>query len=209
MSSTKTRRGRPRSFDPATALGPITDVFWDRGFDAASVDDLATAAGLNKPNLYGAFGDKRAMYRAALDGFRNTLTEAISSTLSGERALAEELRQFFETAISVYAAGDRSRGCLIMCTAPVASVTDSDVRAFLGAVIAQIDLAFTRRLEVAVSAGEAPRTAPTTLAPLLTALLQSLAIRARAGAPADDLRQIARDALDALVGGLAARRGTT
>ncbi len=198
MSAPASRRGRPRSFDPAVALGPITEVFWSKGFDAASVDDLAGAAGLNKPNLYGAFGDKRAMYRAALGAFRAVLTEAMTSTLPGRRPLIEELQQFFDAAISVYVAGDRPKGCLIMCTAPVAGVEDPDVAAFVREVIAQIDLAFVTRLNVAVVAGEASSETSRQVAPMLTALLQSLAIRARSGVPADDLRLMARNAVSAL-----------
>jgi len=185
------RRGRPRSFDPQAALAPITEVFWRRGFEAASVDELAAAAGLNKPNLYGAFGDKRAMYKAALDGFRETLTEALEATLTGKRPLVDELDQFFDDAISVYTAGETSLGCLIMCTASVAGVEDPELRAFVSDVTAQLDAAFAARLERTVLN-------PLEIGPLLTALLQSLALRARSDFPTDGLRRFAKSSVRVL-----------
>ena len=57
------RRGRPRAFEPETALNQAMDVFWKDGFAATSLDDLSAATGLNRPSLYGAFGDKRSEER--------------------------------------------------------------------------------------------------------------------------------------------------
>ena len=51
-------RGRPRAFEPETALAQAMDVFWSDGFAATSLDDISAATGLNRPSLYGAFGDK-------------------------------------------------------------------------------------------------------------------------------------------------------
>ncbi len=59
MSEEKAKtRGRPRNFDPETALGRARDVFWDAGFSAASLDELAAAMEMNRPSVYAAFGDK-------------------------------------------------------------------------------------------------------------------------------------------------------
>jgi TetR/AcrR family transcriptional regulator, copper-responsive repressor len=55
-------RGRPRAFEAETALTHAMDAFWKDGFAATSLDDLSAATGLNRPSLYGAFGDKRALY---------------------------------------------------------------------------------------------------------------------------------------------------
>ena len=57
------RRGRPRAYDPETALSQAMAVFWDAGYAATSLDDLSAATGMNRPSLYGAFGDKHALYQ--------------------------------------------------------------------------------------------------------------------------------------------------
>src|SRR4030088_2683405 len=56
------RRGRPRAYQPEVALGKALDLFRSEGFAATSLDDLSAATGMNRPSLYGAFGDKRELY---------------------------------------------------------------------------------------------------------------------------------------------------
>ena len=62
-------RGRPRSFDPNTALDRALEVFWRHGFQAASLAELTAAMGLSKPSLYAAFGDKESLYLKALERY--------------------------------------------------------------------------------------------------------------------------------------------
>ena len=57
----KRKRGRPRQFDPERVLENVRAVFIAKGYAGASLDDLAAAAGLNRPSLYGAFGDKEQL----------------------------------------------------------------------------------------------------------------------------------------------------
>src|SRR5216117_1965634 len=56
------RRGRPRAYQPEVALGKALDLFRKGGFAATSLDDLSAATGMNRPSLYGAFGDKRELF---------------------------------------------------------------------------------------------------------------------------------------------------
>ena len=60
-------RGRPRSYDPDVALKAATERFRTTGYAGTSLDDLAAATGLARPSLYAAFGDKRALYLAAIE----------------------------------------------------------------------------------------------------------------------------------------------
>src|SRR5258705_11009407 len=65
----KRPRGRPRAYDPDDALVQATESFWHAGFAGTSLDALSAATGMNRPSLYGAFGDKRELYLAALDRY--------------------------------------------------------------------------------------------------------------------------------------------
>ncbi|HET9664675.1 MAG TPA: helix-turn-helix domain-containing protein, partial [Burkholderiales bacterium] len=60
---------RPREFDSSAALDRAVDTFWARGYDGTAVQDLCSAMDLNPGSLYGAFGDKRALFLAALDRY--------------------------------------------------------------------------------------------------------------------------------------------
>ena len=65
---------RPREFDEVTALEAAIDCFWQRGYEATSVRDLADKMGISAPSLYNAYGDKHALFMQALaqDQFRST-----------------------------------------------------------------------------------------------------------------------------------------
>ena len=66
------QRGRPRQFDPAEVLIKARDAFWSAGYQATSLDRLSEATGLKRPSLYGAFGDKQALYVKLLRIYRET-----------------------------------------------------------------------------------------------------------------------------------------
>src|ERR1700704_2217328 len=61
--------GRPRSFDLDKALDAAMQVFWQKGYEGASLSDLTHAMGVNRPSLYAAFGDKETLFRKALDRY--------------------------------------------------------------------------------------------------------------------------------------------
>src|SRR5262249_30740149 len=118
------RRGRPRAYDPDAALARAVDAFWDAGFSATSLDDLTSATGMNRPSLYGAFGDKQALYGKAFDLYRDRTREALDKALGGDDPLRTALRKVYDTAISIYLAGDNGpRGCFIIGTAVAQAVT--------------------------------------------------------------------------------------
>lgn len=187
-------RGRPRSFDPQVALQGITDVFWTKGFAAASLDDLTAATRLNRPNLYGAFGDKAGMYREALTAVSGVMRKGLEGALSVDQPLRARLESFFRNAVAIYTAGGDARGCIVMCTAPGESAEDPGVRAILAATIDSLDQAFSEALATDGIAAAATR------GRALTSLLQGLAIRARAGVQAAALLDGMSEQLDLILG---------
>ena len=75
-------RGRPRSFDEDAVLDRARAAFWNLGYAATTLDELAAATGLNRPSLYGAFGDKHALYVAALERSRDESLSAMAQMLA-------------------------------------------------------------------------------------------------------------------------------
>jgi AcrR family transcriptional regulator len=197
------RRGRPRAFDPDVALAQAVDAFWDAGFAATSLDDLTQATGMNRPSLYGAFGDKQELYRKAFDLYRLRTREALGEAFSGDHPLRVALRKVYETAISIYLTGDSGpRGCFVIGTAVAQAVTDPDIRAALADVLREVDDAFAARMARARRSGELSADAdPAKLARLASAVLYSLTIHARAGAGRAALESIADAAVDVICGG--------
>src|SRR3954462_1266031 len=68
------RRGRPRAYEPDVAIGQALALFRKGGYAATSLDDLSEVTGMNRPSLYGAFGDKRALYIKSYQRYRDDYT---------------------------------------------------------------------------------------------------------------------------------------
>jgi AcrR family transcriptional regulator len=195
------RRGRPPSYDREVALRAIRDVFWSKGFSAASLDDIAAAAGMNRPSLYGAFGDKREMYLAVLRMF------SVESGLEMQKALEaptlrEALEAFYVGAIHEYVSGKAGpRGCLIFCTAVVEATGDATIRSALAEMLAELDSLVALRIARAQAEGDRCAVGDAkVLAQLATSVLHSVAVRARAGVRQSELLKMARTAVEFIAG---------
>lgn len=116
---------RPRSFDGDAILDKTVEVFRSKGYEGASVSDLEKATGLHRASLYGAFGDKRALYLAALRRYDSTraarLMTEISAAPTGRRALE---RMF---ALVIEEAAADSCGCLLANAASENAARDARV----------------------------------------------------------------------------------
>ena len=202
-------RGRPRAYDSTTVAVQIVDTFWRHGFAATSLDQLATATGLNRPSLYGAFGDKKQMYRRALELFAAQARAEIAQSLAAP-VLAEALHAFYKGAIAIYRSGSTGpRGCLFVCTATVEAVDDADIRGDVSRMLQTIDAALAARFAAAQAEGDlSSAIAPADLAGLASAVLHSLAVRARSGASRGQLERLADTAVAMLAGTAPARRAT-
>lgn len=195
-------RGRPREYDPEIALDQARAVFWDAGYAATSLEELSAGTGMNRPSLYGAFGDKHALYQLTLEGYRETARAALRETLRDDLPLREALRGLYEKALSLYLSGERgARGCYLIGTALTEAVLDGEVRQKLADALQEIDDSFAARLRTARQKGELRDGAdPAALAKLASAVLHTLAIRARAGEKREALMAIADDGVDLICG---------
>jgi AcrR family transcriptional regulator len=202
VQNSPARRGRPRAYDPDAALARAVDAFWDAGYAATSLDDLSQATGMNRPSLYGAFGDKQALYRQALDLYIARTRAALAEAFGADVPLRSALRRVYDAAISIYLSGENgARGCFIISTAVAQAVADPDVRATLADVLREIDAAFAARLRAGQRSGELSGDAdPVKLAKLASATLYSLTIHARAGEGRAGLDAIADAAVDLICG---------
>ncbi|MDI6025964.1 TetR/AcrR family transcriptional regulator [Corticibacterium sp. UT-5YL-CI-8] len=198
----KRSRGRPRGFDPDAILERARNVFWNTGYSATSLDELAAATGLNRPSLYGAFGDKQALYLAALEKSRAESVRGLIAALAPEETLRESLERLFAAAAQIYLRGDAGqRGCFLIGTAVTEAVADAEIRHVLSLALNELDTAFEERLRRAQEAGELDADADiSALAKVATATLNGMAIRARAGADADELAQFGRGLVTLICG---------
>src|SRR5689334_24905349 len=100
------RRGRPRAYQPEVALGKALDLFRRDGFAATSLDDLSAATGMNRPSLYGAFGDKRELYIKRYQRYRDDARAAMIDIVRAEQPIRERLARIFAIALDLHLSGE-------------------------------------------------------------------------------------------------------
>jgi AcrR family transcriptional regulator len=196
------RRGRPRAFEPETALAQAMDVFWKDGFAATSLDDVSAATGLNRPSLYGAFGDKRALYVQAYQHYRTRANAALASLFAAKEPLRLKLKCILTAALELYLSGEEGpRGCFTVLTASSDAIGDPEIRAIVVEALDSTDRAFGRLFADARAAGELSASAdPRRLARMASATIHTLSIRARARVPQAELTSIVDDAVMTICG---------
>jgi AcrR family transcriptional regulator len=119
---------RPRNFDPDEALDLARDVFWQKGFQGTSLDDITAATGLNKPSLYAAFGDKNALFLKVLDRYHARIVANAERVLK-EGPTAREAIERWLTGFVPFCSGIKgSRGCLSVNTAADGAADQKEAR---------------------------------------------------------------------------------
>jgi AcrR family transcriptional regulator len=196
------RRGRPRAYQPEVALGKALDLFRKDGFAATSLDDLSAATGMNRPSLYGAFGDKRELYIKSYARYRSDARAATQEIFREEMPIRKRLARIYAVALDIYLSGETGpRGCFTVMTAGSEAVADPEIRAMVLEGLTELDKAFAACFRLAKEKGELPASAdPAVLAQLASATIHTIAIRARARVPRRELEAIVKGALDVMVG---------
>jgi len=188
-------RGRPRSFDEKDALEKATQVFWSKGYDGATIDDLVAGMGVGRPSLYSVFGDKRTLFLRVLREYAESKGALAAKTLLTPRTLRDSLAGFLRHVVKAATEEGSARGCLLGCVAPL--VNDAEVRQFLQNASAHAVGLVERRFRDAISAGEIPSDFPVAVrASLLIDFARGLAMRAQIGTPRKTLLRDAKEAAD-------------
>src|ERR1700692_3618976 len=188
------RRGRPRAYQPEIALGKALDLFREGGFAATSLDDLSAATGMNRPSLYGAFGDKRELYIKSYARYRADARAAMIEIFRDEMPIRQRLQRIYAVALDIYLSGaEGPRGCFTVMTAASEAVADPEIRAMVLEGFSELDKAFAACFRLAKEKGELPPSAdPVVLAQLASSTIHTIAIRARARVPRKELEGIVR-----------------
>src|SRR5579863_8475058 len=174
-------RGRPRSFDETGALEKATQVFWSKGYDGVTIDDLVVSMGVGRPSLYAVFGDKRTIFLRALKAYAEKKGARAAKALFSPPALRDSLAGFLRHAVESATEEGSAPGCLLVCVAPL--VDDAEVRQFLKDAVAGGVALVKRRFCDGISAGEVPPDFPVAVrASQVLDLSRGLTMRAQMGA---------------------------
>ena len=184
--------GRPREFDPNEALEQALQVFWAKGYEAASLTDLTGAMGLSKSSLYETFGSKHELFLATIERYKATTGARLAALLDGEGPAREAIAAVFESVIEDASHGD-TRGCFLgNCAAEVAA-SDPAAAERVRAGLAGLEDAFHAAIARGQAAGEIPAEHDARgLARYLTSSLNGLRLTAKANPDPASLRDVVR-----------------
>ncbi len=193
-------RGRPRSFDRNLVLCRATKVFWTRGYDAASIEELTEALGIKRSSLYHEFGGKEALFLASIDYYLSVKVAPCLARLEKGGKLSADLSDFFDALLSLTCRPGGPKGCLVSVVLADAAESSPRFREKLIECLAGLDDAFVRRFEAARRSGDLPENEDVNaLAQLFVSFSQGLMIRARSGVSLKPLKDISEAALRRLV----------
>ena len=171
---------RQKEFDREAALECAMEVFWTKGYATTSIEDLVARMGIQRGSLYGTFGDKRALFLAALDHYQRVVVRELFDALEAPGSGVGAIRRFFRLRVDRSLDRSRPHGCLVTNSAVELSRRDRGAAARVGGALAKIEAAFLRALERARAAGEvAPTRDLRALARFLTSSAQGLSVMAK------------------------------
>jgi len=189
------RTGRPRGFDQDEALERAMHVFWRKGFEGASLNDLTAAMGIQPASLYQAFGNKRALFEKALARYLAGPVAFVHDALNEPTAYAVADRILRRTA-EFLTEGRSRRGCMTIQAALAGGVEGEPIRRKLIALRVKEQDALRRRFERAKSEGDLPSDADAAdLAQFVTAIYQGMTVQTINGASREDLLRLSDTAL--------------
>jgi len=119
---------RPREFDVDEVLDRATELFWARGFEATSVQELVDTLGVNRASLYTTFGDKAQLFAAVLDRYDERVNALVTAALASPAAGAEAVRRWFQLVIEAATQPVGPRGCLLLNTVSACTTAPEPLR---------------------------------------------------------------------------------
>ncbi|GAA2393837.1 helix-turn-helix domain-containing protein [Dactylosporangium salmoneum] len=204
-------RGRPRGFDPDTALRQALDLFWARGYEGTSLNDLAAAMGVASASIYACFGSKEQLFRRTMALYGATAGEPPRRALREQPTARAAIHAMLRATADEITRPDSPHYCMLILAAPTGAVENHAVREFLADLRRDMFATIRDRLARGVADGDlaAPASRVDGIARYYTTVVQGLSVQARDGASRSDLETViacAMAAWDTLASGPAVRQ---
>jgi len=185
-------RGRPRTFDPDVALRRALDLFWERGYEGTSLNDLAEAMGIASASIYACFGNKENLFRQVMALYGRTSGEPPRRALQEHQTARAAVHAMLRATAEQITGPDTPHYCMLILAAPTGAVENHPVREFLADRRRDMHTTIRDRLARGVSEGDltASPDALDALARYYTTVVQGLSLQARDGATRAELEAV-------------------
>jgi AcrR family transcriptional regulator len=191
------RTGRPREFDKEQAVHNAMRVFWERGYENATLLELQEAmGGITAPSFYNAFGSKENLFREAVAVYAEQEGSGITKALSKAKTARSAIESMFREITKLVANSRKPKGCLIALGGINCSEANSEITHFLQELRRQRTEYIRTRLERGVSEGDLPTGYDVVgLADYITTVVDGICLQAKDGATPKKLSRIAELAM--------------
>ncbi len=188
-------RGRPLAFSQDDALEKALQVFWSRGYEGASMAELADALGINKPSIYATFGNKEALFRKALSRYVAGPGAFMSEAMK-EPTARQAVEKLLMQAVDFFSDKNTPNGCMIVQGALTCGQNSRMIQQELIAYRSNIEAMLTQRFEQAITQGDLSGNVNSRqLAKYIATIHQGMSVQATSGATKEELLAITEIAL--------------
>lgn len=189
-------RGRPKCFDRETVLEAAMMLFWERGFEQTSVDEVASAMDIRTSSLYSSFGDKEGLFLAAVNHYLAGRGSVFDEAVIKGKSVRESFSNLFKVTARELTRTDQPRGCMLCLALPTCSPKYEELQQELDRLREKSDAVWIRRLQEAVKLKELPKSADINLLlAYFRTTTSGMSLQARSGATQAQLMKIGQLAM--------------
>lgn len=131
---------RPIQYDPDKVLSDAVQLFWEKGYESTSIQDIVTATGLKPGSLYKVYSNKEELFHAVLDAYSNHYLEHVENLFNQGDDPLQNIETFLKQVIMVNITNEKTSGCLLIKTQLVISPEDKIIQHYIDNYFSQIEL---------------------------------------------------------------------
>jgi TetR/AcrR family transcriptional repressor of nem operon len=174
---------RTKEFDTDQVLGKAIHLFWCKGYNGASMQDVVDCLGLSRSSLYDTFGDKRQLYLEALKKYRREMAAALIQTITQSTDIKNTIREIFQATVKESLEDQQQKGCFMVNTTIEMAPHDPEFAQLVQANMQDVENAFSEAIKKSQSMGQISAAhEPTSLARFIFNTISGLRVAAKSGA---------------------------
>jgi AcrR family transcriptional regulator len=194
----KKRRGRPLAFDRQDVLRRAMRLFWERGYEGTTFEELAAVMGISASSFQNSFGSKQRLYVEVIDLYLDETSRWFVDALTQNADTKEAFRKLIDVAADELTRCDRPAGCMISLAGTHMAPECDQIREMMMAHRVLSEEALKERLQKGIADGDLPpRTDAAMLAAFFSTVFRGMAVQARDGASRERLCEIGQLAMQA------------
>ncbi|MDG4720225.1 MULTISPECIES: TetR/AcrR family transcriptional regulator [Thalassospira] len=179
---------RPRGFDEESVLDNAMNIFWSKGFESTSVQDLVDETGLNRASMYASFGDKKALFLRVLDHYSQKVSTERFTKLRSIEDGREAIETTFRDTAKTGCTDGKHKGCLMVNSGMELAPHDPEIAAIAHQAFRRVEDMFTAAINRGMAHGTIAKGKNIrALARFLAGSIQGVQLMSRRGADRETL----------------------